>query len=169
MTSRRVLVVLSCLAALLAACAPTRHPAPPTVDVSASVTQVALIAEGTQNGVRWRVDLVSVAGELCTRATVDDRPAGQGCEPPVSAQAPVNVALDALDPRILLLYGAAAPTVARLTAAPPRPVPLTAPHGGRSFFAYATTPGTATDLTAFDTAGRRLWSAADKIRDFEAP
>jgi len=168
-TPRRALAALTLLTALLTACGPTRHPAPPTVDVSAATTEVALIGAGTLNGVPWRVDLVSFAGELCTRATVDDRPAGEGCDPPVSPQSPLNIALDGVDPRILLIYGAADPTVTHLTATPPRPVPLTAPHDGKSFFAYATAPGTATDLTAFDAAGRELWSGADKIRDFETP
>ncbi|MFD8479522.1 hypothetical protein [Kitasatospora sp. NPDC059673] len=167
MTSRSVLVAFSCLTALLTACAPTRATAPPTVDISAA--PVALIGEGTQDGVPWRVDLVSVGGELCTQATVAGHPAGSGCDPPVSRAAPLNVALDAFDPRVLLIYGAADPTVAHLTASPPQPVPLTRPHNGRAFFAYAVVPGTAVDLAAFDADGRQLWSAAEKIRDFEAP
>ncbi|MFJ5924760.1 hypothetical protein ACIQF6_19380 [Kitasatospora sp. NPDC092948] len=169
MTPRRALAALTLLTALLAACTPTRHPAPPAVDVSAAVIPVALIAAGTLNGVPWQVDLVSVAGRLCTRATVDDRPAGQGCDPPVSPQSPLNIALDAVDPRVLLVYGAADPTVTHLTATPSRPVPLTAPYDGKSFFAYATAPGAASDLTAYDASGREISSAADKIRDFESP
>ncbi|MFF0297956.1 hypothetical protein ACFYST_31770 [Kitasatospora sp. NPDC004614] len=169
MTSRRGLLALSCLTALLTACAPTRPTDPPTVDISTSAALVALIGEGTQDGVPWRVDLVSVAGELCTQATVDGHPAGSGCEPPVSRTAPLNIALDAFDPRVLLIYGAADPTVAHLTANPPQPVPLTRPHNGRTFFAYAVTPGTAVDLAAFDADGQQVWSAADKIHDFETP
>ncbi|MGW2542099.1 hypothetical protein ACWC5I_14810 [Kitasatospora sp. NPDC001574] len=91
----------------------------------------------------------------------------------MSAELPLNVALDHLDPRVLLIYGAADPRVARLTAGsvsgPPRPVDLTPAHGGKVYFAYAVNPGTASDLTAFDGTDQQIYSAAGKIREFETP
>ncbi|MDX3537640.1 hypothetical protein PV721_25370 [Streptomyces sp. MB09-01] len=123
-------------------------------------------------GTTWRVDLVSADGKLCTQATVGGKPAGSGCEPPVSKEVPVNIALDGLDPSVLLIYGAADPGVARLVArsasGESQAVDVTA-HQGKSFFAYASKPGTAEDLMAFDSGGQQVFSAADKIREFETP
>ncbi|MEU9040474.1 MULTISPECIES: hypothetical protein [unclassified Kitasatospora] len=125
------------------------------------------------DGIPWQVDLLAENGQLCTQASVDHRATGHGCDPPVSKTVPVNVAVDGLDDRVLLVYGAADPSVAGLlahsSAGAPRPVAITAAPGGRGFFAYAVKPGTATDLTALDAGGRQVYSAGDKIRQFEDP
>ncbi|WP_404962121.1 hypothetical protein [Streptomyces sp. 147326] len=131
-----------------------------------------MIGQGAMEGTTWRVDLVSADGKLCTQATVGGKPAGSGCEPPVSKEVPVNIALDGLDPGVLLIYGAADPSVARLEArsasGASQAVGITG-HGGKAFFAYALKPGTAEDLMAFDSGGQQVFSAADKIREFGTP
>lgn len=132
-----------------------------------------MIAHGEVDGVPWQVDLLDEDGRLCTQATADHRATGHGCDPSVSTSVPVNVAVDGLDDRVLLVYGAADPGVAGLLAhsstGAPQQVAVTAAPGGRRFFAYAVRPGTATDLTALDFAGRPVFSAGDKIRQFEDP
>jgi hypothetical protein len=84
---------------------------------------------------------------------------------------PINVAVDELGSRLLLLYGAVDSSVVRLvsrsTTGRSENIPLTSGPRGTRFFAYGTRPGTAADLVAVDTAGRRMYSAADKIRQFE--
>ncbi|MFB7180022.1 hypothetical protein ACFCYI_20290 [Streptomyces sp. NPDC056257] len=133
---------------------------------------VAVIGQGAMQGTSWRVDLVSADGKLCTQATVGGNPAGSGCEPPVSKEIPVNIALDGLNSSVLLVYGAADPSVTRLvarsTAGETQAIDITA-HEGKSFFAYASKPGTAEDLMAFDSGGQQVFSAAEKIREFQTP
>ncbi|MER6317192.1 hypothetical protein ABT237_26025 [Streptomyces sp. NPDC001581] len=131
-----------------------------------------MIGHGAMEGTSWRVDLVSADGKLCTQATVGEKPAGSGCEPPVSKEVPVNIALDGLDSSVLLVYGAADPSIARLvarsTSGESQAIDITA-HEGKAFFAYASKPGTADDLMAFDAGGQQVFSAAEKIREFQSP
>ncbi|MEU8920128.1 hypothetical protein AB0D10_04210 [Kitasatospora sp. NPDC048545] len=182
-------VLLPALIATLAACGPAgpgagTRPAPAAAAPEAApeaatavpgpeAAKVAVIARGEVDGVPWQVDLLDENGLLCTQASVDRRATGHGCDPPVSKAVPVNVAVDGLDDRVLLVYGAADPSVAGLLAhsrtGAPRRVAVTATSGGRGFFAYAVKPGTATDLTALDSDGREVFSAGDKIWQFEDP
>ncbi|MGA6159448.1 hypothetical protein ACPEIC_39580 [Stenotrophomonas sp. NPDC087984] len=167
------MAIALCTAAALAACT-TRESAQPAPHASTALSRhLAVVGRGEIDGVRWRVDLLKEASQLCTEASVDGRRTGRGCAPPVSRATPINVAVDGLDSRMLLLYGATDPSVARLvsrsTSGGTENIPLVDGPRGTRFFAYGTRPGTAADLMAVDTAGRQMYSAADKIRQFQAP
>ncbi|MEU9796229.1 hypothetical protein AB0E27_37640 [Streptomyces sparsogenes] len=88
----------------------------------------------------------------------------------MSRTEPVNLALDGLDPRVLLVYGAVDASVARLVArdAAGGAQEIGLVHGPRNtrFFAYAVRPHAAEDLVAFDASKDRLYSAGGKIHEF---
>ncbi|RBQ18057.1 hypothetical protein DP939_22085 [Spongiactinospora rosea] len=132
---------------------------------------LAVLGAGTMDGASWRVELVEDTGEFCTRAWVADVRTSYGCAPaPRAADLPVNFVLDGSDPRILLIYGIAAPKVVRMeshgdrTLAVPLRTQAAAPD--RRYFAYAVRPGTARDLIAFAASGEPIFSGAAKIREF---
>jgi hypothetical protein len=141
-------------------------------NTSAAPEPVTILGQGTLGGVLWRVDLLRENDKICTQATVAGKQTGFGCDPPVSDTLPINFIVDGLNPAVLLVYGAAAPQVARLvsrTADSPQDhnvllVKPSIPGYNRFFFAYATIPGTASDLIAFDIKGDQLFSGADKLR-----
>ncbi|MEU1785106.1 hypothetical protein ABZ553_04280 [Streptomyces sparsogenes] len=173
----RVMLTALCLIPFLTAC--TAADPSPAADVpagspppsTASVPRlVKVVAEGRVGPARWRVNLMDDGGLLCTQAMVDDHLTGRGCAPPVSRTAPVNIALDGLDPRVLLVYGAVDASVACLVArnATGGAQEIGLVHGPRNtrFFAYAVRPHVAEDLVAFDASKHRLYSAGGKIHEF---
>lgn len=168
----RVMLTALCLIPFLAACAAadSRPVAGVAARTASAPRLVKVVAEGRVGPARWRVNLMDDGGLLCTQAMVDGHLTGRGCDPPVSRTEPVNIALDGLDPRILLVYGAVDASVARLVArdAAGGAQEIGLVHGPRNtrFFAYAVRPHAAEDLVAFDASRDRLYSAGGKIHEF---